>query len=105
MVLPSISTIQGSNWLSAIAENIALDQYLSAVSGVNPSIHTVKIGIVYVSSSESQTGSPASDIVPVVVVLRNMQMASIFGSIIITVPNEGSLPMVMEISVGDRYPF
>lgn len=57
------------------------------------------------ASSESQTGGSASNIVPVVVVLCNMQVARVFSSIIVTVSDKRSLPVVMKISVGDCDPF
>ena len=57
------------------------------------------------TGSESQTGGSASNIVPVVVVLCNMQMTRVFSSIIVTVSDKRSLPVVMKISVGDSDPF
>lgn len=49
--------------------------------------------------AESQAGSSASDIQPVVVVHGNSKMSGIFGSVIVAVANERDFPVVVEISV------
>ena len=57
------------------------------------------------ASSESQTRCSATDIEPVVVVLGNMEMSGILGTVTVAVPDKRCLPVVMEITIGNCHPF
>lgn len=51
------------------------------------------------TSTISQAGRSATDIVPVVVVVCDMEMASVLDSIVVTVSNKRSFPVIMEVGV------
>lgn len=53
----------------------------------------------------SQARGSASNIVPVVIVLRNVEVTSVLGSIVIAVANQRGFPVVMEVRVGNCHPF
>lgn len=57
------------------------------------------------TSPVSQTRRATSYVVPVVVVHRHMEVSGVLGSVVITMANKGSFPVIMEISVGDGDPF
>lgn len=102
---PCIIAIQCSNGLSDIAEDITLHQDLRAISRVNARVHVFKVRVIDVSGAEAETGRAAADVEPVVVVLRDVQVASVFVGIVVAVPDQRRFPVVVEICVGHRYPF
>jgi hypothetical protein len=57
------------------------------------------------TSAVSQRWSTGTDIRPVIVVLCNMEVASVFRGVVVRVADERSFPVVMEVSIGDCDPF
>lgn len=57
------------------------------------------------ASSISETWCSAANVQPVVVVLSDVEMPGVFSSIIIAVPDEGGFVVIVEVGVGDCYPF
>ncbi len=55
--------------------------------------------------SKSETGRPWTDVCPVVVMLGDVEMASVFCAVFVRVADEGRLPVVVEVAVGDSDPF
>jgi hypothetical protein len=98
-------TVQCSNWFCAVNKDAALNQDLSSISGIDSSIHAIEIGVVDVASTISQARGATANVVPVVVVLSNVKMSGIFCGIVVAMANEGRLPVVMEIDIGNGNPF
>ena len=47
----------------------------------------------------SQAGGSASDVVPIIVVLRYMEVARVLRSVIVAVSDQGRFPVVVQICV------
>jgi proteasome assembly chaperone (PAC2) family protein len=103
--LPNIVTISGKNGLGDVGENIALNKYLCAFSSINTGVYILEVRVIDVSGAESKTWSTRANVEPVVVVLGDVQVSSIFGAVRVRVSDERCLEMIMEIGVGNSNPF
>lgn len=57
------------------------------------------------ASSKSQTGCSTTNVEPVVVMLGNMEMSSILGTVVIAVSDERCFPVIVKVAVGNCNPF
>lgn len=56
------------------------------------------------ASSVPQARGSGADIEPIVVVLRDVQVTGILRRVVVAVANEGRLPVIMQIRIGDGDP-
>lgn len=103
--MPSNITIESTEWLSDIGPDVAFDQNLSSITGIDSSVCVLEVRVVDMTSSESERRHTASDVGEVVVVLGDVEVSSIFIAVVVAVANKRCLVVVVEIGVGDGNPF
>jgi hypothetical protein len=86
-------------------EDIALHEDLVVTSAVDGLVQEVLVQVVVdVLVTEAASRAPSARVPPVVVVVSNVEMASVNISESIAVTNQGALPVVVEVVPGDSDP-
>lgn len=71
------------------------------MAGVDAVAALGEVGVVDVAGSEADAGGARVDVVPVVVVLGHAEVAGVLGAVGVGVADEGGLPVVVDVGVGD----
>jgi hypothetical protein len=93
-----ISRVKG---LGDAGEDVALDEDLGTITGVDSVTALGEVGVEDVAGTEADAGGARVDVVPVVVVLGDAEVAGVLGAVGVGVPDEGRLPVVVDVAVGD----
>lgn len=96
-----VSGIGGIEGLGGAGEDVALDEDLCAVAGVDSVADLGEVGVVDVAGAEADAGCARVDVGPVVVVLGYAEVAGVLGAVGVGVADEGGLPVVVDVAVGD----
>lgn len=97
----SISVISAVKGLLVIAPDVRLNENLGTVTGVDAIGDGFEVGVVDVSGTKTERWSTGVDVEPVVVGVGNVEVSSILIAIAVRVTHEGSLPVVVDIGVGN----
>lgn len=101
VVLDSVSGVGGVEGLRDAGEDVALDEDLCAVAGVDSVAALREVGVVDVAGAEADAGGARVDVEPVVVVLGHAEVAGVLGAVGVGVPDQRGLPVVVDVAVGD----
>lgn len=100
-MLDGVSGVGGVEGLGDAGEDVALDENLGAIAGVD-SVAAVGVErVVDVAGTEADAGHARVDVDPVVVVLGHVEEAGVLGAVGVGVADEGGLPVVVDVAVGD----
>jgi len=81
--LPSDVAVECAKWLRYILPNIALDQDLGSVASINTCICILEVRVVDMTSSKPKGRHAAPNVGVVHVMLSDMEMSLIFGSVVV----------------------
>jgi len=88
----------GHNSQWDIGEAVLLNQDLGTHAGVDTGGWAVgEAAAVDVTGTETEGWETGVDVIPAVVVVSNLELASIFGGVAVGVTDERALPVVMEL--------
>lgn len=92
-----VSRVEG---LLASNKGVGFNQQLSTFAGIHAIGNIEEVAVVDVASAEAERGSARVDVVPVVVVLGDVQVASVLTAVAVRVSDQGSLVVVVDEGVG-----
>lgn len=91
-----VSRVEG---LLASRESVGLDEKLGTLASVDSIADVQEVAVVDVASAKAERRCTRVDVVPVVVVLGDVQISSILITIAVRVSNQRCFPVVMDESV------
>lgn len=105
VVVPSdsVSVISGVEGLLAALPHVALDQHLGALTGVDAVADVQVVVVVKVACTEAEGGTARVQVVQVVVVDGDAEVAGVFVAVAVGVAVQHGLPVVVDKGVGDGY--
>ena len=74
---------------------------MSSITSVDAINNLIVVVVENVSGTETKRWATGVDVVPVVVVVCDAEVSSVFGGVGVGVANEGCLPVVVDVGVGD----
>lgn len=98
----SIAVVGGVEGLAGSNESVGLDKDLGTVTSVDAVADVIEVAVVDVASSEAERWGAGVDVVPVVVVLGNVEVTGVLGTVVVGVADQRGLPVVVNIGVGHR---
>lgn len=98
-----VSVVSRVQRIVASHECVRLHEDLGSVAGVDAIVDFLKIAIVDVASAETDGRGAGVDVVPVIVVLGDVQVARILVAIAVGMSNQGWLPVIMDEGIGDGH--
>jgi hypothetical protein len=97
----SIARIGGVEGLLAVSvPNVVLDEELSRITGVDTVRHVVVVVVEDVAGTESEGRTAGVEVLPVVVSISDLKI-DVLGAVAVGVADQRSLPVVVEVGVGD----
>lgn len=97
----SIARVGRVEGLLATNEGVRLNQKLGALAGVDAVGNVLVVAVVDVASTETEGRTAGVDVGPVVVVLSDVQVTGVLVAVAVGVSNQGGLPVVVDVGVGD----
>lgn len=97
----SIAIVSGVERLLAATKGVGLNQKLSTVAGVDSVADIQEVAVIDVTGAKAERRSARVDVVPVVVVLSDMEVAGVLGAVAVRVSNKRCLVMVVNEGVGN----
>lgn len=97
----SIAIVSGVERLLAATEGVGLNQKLSTIAGVDSVADTQEVAVVDVTGTKAERRSARVDVVPVVIVLSDMEVAGVLGTVAVRVSNKRGLVVVVNEGVGN----
>lgn len=98
----SIAGIGGVEGLAGSNESVGLNKDLGTVTGVDAVVDGIEVAVVDVTCAEADRWGARVDVVPVVVVLGNVEVTGVLSAVAVRVTNQGGLPVVVKVGVGHR---
>lgn len=97
----SIARVGRVERLLAINKGVGLNQKLGALAGVDAVGNVLVVAVVDVASTETEGRTARVDVVPVVVVLGDVQVTGVLIAVAVGVSDQGGLPVVVDEGVRD----
>ena len=97
----SLATVLAVQRLLSTRPDVVLDEELSALAGVDTIADVLVVVVVEVAGAEAERGAARVDVLPVVVVVGDGEVALVFAAVAVRVADERALPVVVHEAVGD----
>lgn len=97
----SIARVGRVEGLLATNKGVGLDQKLGTLAGVDAVGNVLVVAVVDVASTETEGRTARVDVVPVVVVLGDVQVTGVLIAVAVGVSDQGGLPVVVDEGVRD----
>lgn len=96
----SIAVISGVERLAGADELVGLNEDLGTVASVDSVADGVEVAVVDVTGTEADGRSAGVDVVPVVVVLGNVEVTCVLVAVVVRVADQRGLPVIVDVGVG-----
>ena len=96
----SISAVGRVERFLATRKCVGLNKHLGAITSVDSIVDVEEVAVVDVARTETNGWCTRVDVVPVVVVLRDMQMAGVLVTVVVRVTDQRCLVVIVKEGVG-----
>lgn len=102
-----VTALEGETGISAVQRilgpnpDVRFDENLSTIASVDTVGNVVVVRVVDVASTETDGWTAGVEVLQVVVGVGDVEVTGIFGLVAVRVADEGCLPMVVDVGVGE----